>query len=137
MREGDNTDIRASSGSVRVPVSVSMTRGCSLRRSVLGGMGQRANTPRPPLGEVRTSIRVPIVSGSRRGGSSRKIEDSTEVSGIESSICFGLDVAVEIVDIVDIEVAAPILLGFSGNSAMILVGSEVENISRYSQASHE
>ncbi|KAI9648633.1 hypothetical protein NHQ30_003271 [Ciborinia camelliae] len=137
LREGDSADTRASRGSVRVPVSVRMTRGSSLKRRVLAGIEQRANTPRPPLGEVRTSIRVPIVSGTRRGGSSEKVEYLIGGSKAEELICFGLDVAIEIVEIVGTGVVTPMLWGFGGDGAMILVGSEVENISSYSQASDE
>lgn len=114
---------------MRVPVSVRITRGCSLRRRILAGMVQRANIPRPPFEEVRTSMTTPIVSGSRRGGSSGRLEAVME--GSEAGV------AVEIVGTVDIVVVSPILLMLDDNSVMTLVGSKVENISRYSQTFQE
>jgi len=114
---------------VRVPVSVRMTRGCSLRRRVLVGMVQSANIPRPPFGEVRISMTAPIVSGSRRGSSLGRLEGVME--GSEASV------AVEIVGIVDIVVVSPILFMLDDDSVMILVGSKEENISRCSQALQE
>lgn len=111
-----------------------MTRGFSLKRRVLGGMGQRANIPRPPLGEVRTSIRVPMVSGTRRGGSSEKAKVS--VKGLEADVSTRLRLGVVKTVEVDVGVGTPILRVLGGNCAMILVGSEGKVISRYPKASH-
>lgn len=107
---------------MRVPVSVRIRRGCSPKRRVFAGIGQRAKMPRPPFAEVRTSIRVPIVSGRRRGCSSKKLSDWNDSSEAETSFAFGLDDAV-VVD--DNGVVTPIL-GFGDTCAMILSGSERE-----------
>lgn len=73
------------------------------------GIGKRVNIPRPPLGEVRTSMSEPIVSGTRRGGSSETVWVLMRGPDANVSARFGLAVVVATVDVVNIGVVKPIL----------------------------
>jgi len=81
--DGERALTAISRGSAREPVSMSVTSGASLKRIVPGRRSQSVKTPRPFSSVSRISIRVPRVSGKRRGTGER---ESGCLSGVEGGV---------------------------------------------------